>query len=356
VREATGLVRDVGPWSGLAFNVIWTGNAVGLTAAFILNSFVFVSPGLNIVGLILLATVLSTLNAAVYMFFSLAMPRSGGDYQYISRTLHPALGLMSGINWALWLPLVLGWTGSQLVPIAFRSLLTGYGVATNNQGLVIQASSLFTPNNTFAIGTVFIIAFTLITLLGNRVYFGFQRVAFIFMLLAIAITIGVFVTNSPSSTASNIDKIFGAGTYQSTINSFTKNGGITPRPAITGVLSGIVLWAGINTWSMGTSLMAGEVKNARQTRTWMISNILGALVVGLLFALTTFLYLNSVGENFVYAASYLSGSPSYKLVFPPYYSSFVIIAAPNIVLFLIFAIGFYLGGMFYMPQNKILAS
>ena len=49
IREATGLVRTAGPWSGLAFNVIWTGNAVGLTAAFILQSYMFVSPGLNFV-------------------------------------------------------------------------------------------------------------------------------------------------------------------------------------------------------------------------------------------------------------------------------------------------------------------
>lgn len=356
VREATGLVRNVGPWSGLAFNVIWTGNAVGLTAAFIISAYVFVSPGLNITGLILLATLLSILNAAVYMFFSLAIPRSGGDYTFISRTLHPSIGFISALNWALWLPLVLGWTGANIVPIALKSLLTSYGVATSNQGLVSFASSMFTPNTTFLIGAIFIIVFTLITLLGNRVYFGFQKIAFVFMILAMAITIGVFAVNTPATFATTIDKIFGSGTYQSTISTFTSNGGYTPRLTSTAVLSGIVLWAGINTWSMGTSLLGGEMKNAGKVRTWMISNILGALSVGLLFALTTYLYLSSVGQNFVYAASYLSGTSSYNLVFPAYYSSFVVIAAPNIILFVVFAIGFFLGGMFYMPQNQILAS
>lgn len=355
-REATGLVRNVGPWSGMAFNIIWTGNMVGIIAAFILSGYVFVSPGLNIPGLIILGTLLATLNPAVYMLFSLAIPRAGGDYQFISRTLHPSLGFMSAVNWALWLPLVLGWAASQVVPIALSSLFISYGVATGNQALVTFVSNLFTPNTVFIIGAVFITAFTLLTLLGNRVYFTFQNIAFIFMLLATAITVGVFLTNTPQSFANDINHVLGSGTYQSTLSAFSSSGGYTTRPALVAVLSGIVLWAGINTWSLGTSLIAGEVKRPTAIRTWLTSNILGSLVVGSLFALVAYLYFHSVGSNLIYAASYLSGTSSYNLVFPAYYSSFVVLAAPNLAVFAIFAIGFFLGGMFFMPQNQILSS
>jgi amino acid transporter len=357
VREATGLVREVGPWSGMIFNIIWTGNAVGLTAAFVLYSFVFVSPGMNIVALILTATVLSTLNAAVYMFFSLAMPRSGGDYAFISRTLHPSLGFMSGINWALWLPLVLGWTGSQVVPIAFQSLFASYGAISHNQALIDFTNGLFSSKDTvFAVGAIFIIVFSLITLLGNRVYFLIQNIAFIFMAAAIVITVLAFAGNAPESYAALIDRVAGQGAYQSLLSAFSSNGGYQPRPYATSVLSGVVLWAGINTWAMGTSLIAGEIRKAGELRTWAIANILASLSVGLLFALTAYLYFRSVGSDLIYAASYLYGTDSYKLPFPPYYSSYVILAIPNLLLFIVFAIGFFLGGIFYMPQNQILAS
>jgi APA family basic amino acid/polyamine antiporter len=356
LRRASGLIRTAGPWSGLAFNVIWTGNSVGIIAAFILSAYVFVSPGQNIVFLIVLATLLSVLNAATYMFFSMAMPRSGGDYHFISRTLHPALGFMSSVNWALWMPLVLGFAGSVFVPIALESLLKAWGVATGNPAIIQFADSLSGQNTVFLIGAVVIIIFTLITILGTRVYFAIQNAAFVLMILALLITVAAFLSMTPASYAAAIDKALGAGTYNSTIQTFESNYPSIQRPLSVAVLSGIVLWAGINTWAMGSSLIAGEIKQERKLRTWMIANILGTLVTGGIMALTAFLFLNSVGQKFVYAMSYLSGSADYKLVFPPYYSSFIPIAFPNIIIFIIFAVGFFLGGTFFMPQNQILAS
>jgi amino acid transporter len=230
------------------------------------------------------------------------------------------------------------------------------GVVLHNTSLITFANTLSTPNNSFVIGAIFIVAFTLITLLGNRVYFAFQTIAFAFMIVAFLITVGVFATNSPVNFSNLIDKTFGAGTYNYMIDEFSKQGGYTLRPFFTAFLSGIVLWAGINTWSLGTSMIAGEIKQANKIKTWLISNVLGAIVVGVLFAITAQLYLSSVGEKFVYAATYLSGTQYYKIVFPPYYSSFVILASPSVILSVIFAIGFFLGGIFYMPQNQIIAS
>jgi len=356
LRRASGLIRAAGPWSGLAFNVIWTGNCVGLIAAWILNSYVFVSPGYNIPWLIIVACILSTLNTATYMFFSMAIPRSGGDYHFISRTLHPSLGFMSSVNWALWLPLVLGWAGSQVVPIGLFSLLTTWGAITNNSALIGLANSLLNPNTVFIIGAIVIIAFTTLTILGTRAYFIVQNVAFAFMIATIAITFGAFALGNPNFFAASIDKMVGPNTYQSMIETFKANFPSIERPAMMAILSGIALWAGINTWACGTSLIAGEIKEERKLRTWLIANVLGSFMVGAIMALTAYLFFTSVGEQFYYAISYLDGTPDYKLPFPPYYSSFVPMVFPNIAIFTIFAIGFFLGGIFFFPQNQILAS
>jgi len=356
LRRASGLVRAAGPWSGLAFNVIWTGNCVGLIAAWILSSYVFVAPGHNIPLLIIVAAILSTLNTATYMLFSMAIPRSGGDYHFISRTLHPSLGFMSSVNWALWLPLVLGWAGSQVVPTVLKSLLIAWGVATNNPALIGLTETLLSQDMVFLIGAIVIIAFTALTILGTKAYFTVQNIAFAFMLIGIAITFGAFTLNNPSSFAVSIDRLVGPNTYQSTIQAFEAQLPSIERPALTAIVSGIVLWAGINTWACGTSLIAGEIKEERKLRTWLIANVLGSFFVGGIMALTGYLYFTSVGEKFVYAASYMYGTADYKLQVPPYYSSFVTIAFPNIAIFALFAIAFFLGGIFFMPQNQILGS
>jgi len=356
LRRASGLVRIAGPWSSLAFNVIWTGNCVGLITAFILNSYVFISPGHNIPLLIIAASLLSTLNTATYMCFSMAIPRSGGDYHYIGRTLHPSLGFMSSVNWAIWLPLVLGWAASVIVPIAFSSVLTSWGIATNNAAVIQMADWLNTPDRVFLVGAVVIIIFTAITLLGNKVYFAIQNIAFVLMLIGIIITVAVFTSNNPTTFAALIDKLLGADTYQSTIQSFETQYPDISRPSLTAILSGIVLWAGINTWACGSSLIAGEVKDVGKLRTWLIANVLGSFFVGGVMALTAYLYYSSVGEKFVYAMSYLAGSPDSKIMFPPFYASFIPIAFPNFAVFIVFAVAFFLGGTFFMPQNQILGS
>src|ERR671928_810943 len=95
VRNATGLVREVKPWQAMAINYI-TGAApfvIGIALFGALSGF----PG----GNFLLATVLTIPLAlsVVYAFgfLTAAIPRSGGDYVLVSRTLHPAAGVVSSV-------------------------------------------------------------------------------------------------------------------------------------------------------------------------------------------------------------------------------------------------------------------
>ena len=88
VRNATGLVREVSKWDALIMNTL--GMNVALGAVFMLLQ----APGNFPGGSMLLSIVIGTLVMAftllwVYAEFSAAMPRSGGDYVFVSRALHP---------------------------------------------------------------------------------------------------------------------------------------------------------------------------------------------------------------------------------------------------------------------------
>ncbi|HXD68985.1 MAG TPA: amino acid permease, partial [Gaiellales bacterium] len=95
-RQATGLVREAGWWDILVYNLNFV--SIGLMAAFLFNTTIPFYPGVNVYVNELIAFGLVIPLSFVFAMFASAMPRSGGDYVYVSRTLHPALGMMSSWN------------------------------------------------------------------------------------------------------------------------------------------------------------------------------------------------------------------------------------------------------------------
>jgi len=99
-RQATGLVREAGWWDVLVYNMNFI--SIGLMAAFLFNTTIPFYPGVNVYLNELVAFALVIPLSLVFAMFAAAMPRSGGDYVYVSRTLHPALGMMSSFNNTVW--------------------------------------------------------------------------------------------------------------------------------------------------------------------------------------------------------------------------------------------------------------
>ena len=91
----------------------------------------------------LLAVVIGTLTMAftllwVYSEFAAAMPRSGGDYVFVSRALHPFVGWLMSFSQGAWL--IFFWVGFNAwfalifaVPVSFSTIgaVTGQTVWTD---------------------------------------------------------------------------------------------------------------------------------------------------------------------------------------------------------------------------------
>src|SRR4030081_764 len=116
-RQATGLVRAAGTLDVLVYNVNF--DSIGLMAVLVFLFSTAFYPGANlyVMTLLIFACVIPT--SLVFAFFAAAMPRSGADYVYVSRTLRPALGMMSSWNNTAW------WFMYGGVPSAFFAY---YGV------------------------------------------------------------------------------------------------------------------------------------------------------------------------------------------------------------------------------------
>jgi len=149
VRRASGLTRTVSPWSALVYAFV----CPTMTFAFLYytqeQALYLGSKGfLTSLTILLLFPI-----AAVYLFMSLSMPRSGGEYIYVSRTLHPLLGFIAcwtltivGINWS-------GLLSQWAVNWGFGNLFLAEGLAHDNQTLIDWGKylSITTPENRWVI-------------------------------------------------------------------------------------------------------------------------------------------------------------------------------------------------------------
>ena len=97
VRKSSGLVRTAGVWDVLAYNMNFT--SIGLLLLFLILFGPAFYPGIDMSWSTIICVVILIPLSLVYGYLASAMPRSGGDYVYVSRVMGPAWGMMSNFQY-----------------------------------------------------------------------------------------------------------------------------------------------------------------------------------------------------------------------------------------------------------------
>lgn len=303
VRNATGLVRELTPFD--AFNLVFAAILipVGISQALQFGAASF--PGANIALAFVLGSILLLGFGGVYIFFTLIMPRSGGDYVWVSRTLSPLIGFVVNVTLTF---VFVNW-----VAFNFTTMMTffmpafGY-VANLPQSFVDWFAK---PGNQFIVATILTIFFTLIMLKGTKFAAKFMRILFIIVWVGVGLWyLGLLVTSKEAFQAS-FATITGVKPEQ--IIDIAKSAGYTPPQGIDWKMTILaMLWAFQNlTGFEWTGYFAGEIKNVRRT---VIVSVIGALLVGGgLYALGSLLVYKAMGFDFFSSLSYVGMNASDKL-------------------------------------------
>ena len=96
LRNATGLVRELTPFD--AFNLVFSAVLVPIGFMDVMAFAPEFWPRANLFLSFLIAAPLLTCFGLVYLYFTVLMPRSGGDYVWVSRTLSPFLGFVVNVS------------------------------------------------------------------------------------------------------------------------------------------------------------------------------------------------------------------------------------------------------------------
>jgi len=301
LREATGLVREM-KWSDALF-MNFLNMSVGLGVAWVIFWGPGIYPGANVPLGIFVAMICCMFGMFCFATLTTVMPRSGGDYVFVSRALHPSLGFMSSWMWVVWNVAWCAILATWVVTWGLRDLFGMLGVINNNATLLTLASDLSHPDNpiTLAITVTVVVLSGMMLALGLKVYLKIQAACAIIGLIMLIVAAVVFAMTSNADFQQKWDVYAtqqGAANYQTTVANATDDYPSSLPFGNWGLTLGILP---IAFWTLAypyfSAFMGGELKRAKKTA--FIGNMGGVVIGGIFVMIMYVLVAKTLSENFL---------------------------------------------------------
>jgi APA family basic amino acid/polyamine antiporter len=301
-RKATGLVRgwavrDAFIYAFFSINLITLG-------LFIFSYAVFIPDG-SLLWAVVLSGAYLVLQSITYASLVAAMPRAGGDYVWISRTLGGGIGFVLAVCgwWFIlwhWVPIYANILNVEIFVPLFAILGWDGGVTFFSEDKGLFWASIITA----------LLASTFIAL-GIRTYARIQKFCFYGGLLGLAFMFVLLLVNSKTDFISALNTqsqdVLGTepNAYQRTLE--TGAAGTQSDVGSFGALSGVFLLIPFivffNLWSNWGATLYGEVRGASDFRN-NIKAMGGALVATTILAvISLLLFAKTFGWDFYNAAN-----------------------------------------------------
>jgi len=311
-RKASGLVRVMSPYSAFIYNILTMGLIFPWTYLWAPGAL----PGGKMVWGILLAMLFEIPIAFVYVWFSTALPRSGGDYVFQSRVFGGGVAftvVMSG--YVIWILQWVALSGWLLAYLGFAPLFLGLG-ATMGSTTLSAIGVWFTGSTGIIITSILNALVSLLILIsGFKNYVRFQYVMWYVVLAAFAVMFAVLFLTPASEFVQRLNAFSvasggSANFYQAAVDA-VKGAGIdlNPPPNVWyTLLIAPIAWTSLQ-WATYSAQQNGEIKDARSFKSQSIIIVGSLIVTGLLLALLAVGLERLTGSEFLYVAGagYWSG-------------------------------------------------
>jgi amino acid transporter len=335
-RKATGLVREVSPFSTFVFNMAGQPTAIFLAVSifFCLGTF----PGGSIWLGFAMAFAVAIILCVCYGLFTSAIPRSGGDYVLVGRVTHPAIGLISSFFWISGVVLSIAFVAEAFVTVALGPSLTAVGLISGHHSLVTAGDDLATSQGwQFGIGTVVILISAALLAGGWRWTTRIMNGFWIVTILGLGTVFFVLLFKSHDGFVNSFNHF--AGSITGEPDSFhgliasARQSGIDTDPAFS-LDKTWPTWAAISSLSLYSWLsiyISGEVRRAKDTTQMKIMSLATTVHIGIAVLLSVVFFWR-FGHDFFVAINALSGAPGYPFAAPPYYTFLTSIAGGSTIL------------------------
>lgn len=323
VRKSSGFVREASSFDAVVFNAVFSapvGAVLAWGVFFSLSAF----PGANIIAAILISLVLNI--PIILMMSSLAssMPRTGGDYVWVSRILSPQLATISSFA-AAFSALIGATFWARYFPVyALGPALVTFGSMFKNPTMITWGNNFQNDKTWIVVGAlIMIVLMTVILIAGTKRTLRWMNIFWIIasvgtFLAFIALAFGSkakFQTNFNAlstdygATGDSYQNVIAGGGAGASASSLTNWNATLPTVF---VIMTFMMW---NWWSV---YLSGELKGAsnRQRHIKIMSTSLLWNVVFLIMGIL--LLYRIVGYDFMVGAN-TGGNKAYVLPNAPWY-------------------------------------
>lgn len=362
VRQSTGLVREASALDATIYNAVFSA-PVGATLAwgvfFALSAF----PGADLVSAVLISFVLNIPVLIMMALLASSMPRTGGDYVWVSRILSPPLATISNFGAALSAMIGATFWARYFPVFALGPVLVTLGVLFENQALVDAGNNFQTDGLWIFLGGFAMIALmTGIHIAGIRTTFRWQNAFWIIASLGTFLAFLVLLFGNTADFQANFSTLnqqFG-GTDAAGVIAAAGAQGAAPDLANTDAtlptIFAIMVFMMWNWWSV---YLSGELKSA-SNRSRQTGIMFGALAWDVIFIVVGVLLLFKVtGYDFMVAVN--SATDAYAIPTGPWYH-FMASLVYNIPILTVLIVGSFLFwslpamvGNTFMPIRTVFA-
>lgn len=367
VRKSTGLVREASFLDAAIFTATFSA-PVGTTLAFGLFWALGAFPGTNILLAIILSGLIDVPILIMMAYMASSMPRTGGDYVWVSRILSPSLGMVSSfaavfsalIGAAYWARI---WGSMGVGPT-----LVILGNVTNKPGLVSMGNWAAGTGGTFILGLIMIVLLVLTLVSGTKRMFKIQNTCFAIAMVGTVLALLVFVFGSQSAFVTNFNtfaqQFTGVADSYNHIITLAKEAGYNSElKSFSATLPSVVCIFTFMMWNFWSVYLSGEMKSAgnRKRQSGIMFTALlwdtGFLVLGAL------LIFNVLGKDFFTAINFISTTAADKYMLPvnPYFTLFAGVIIKNPLMNILIALSFLFWnlpamiGNTFMPVRSLFA-
>jgi APA family basic amino acid/polyamine antiporter len=364
LRRASGLVRAFSVFDGFAYAVF----AVAIVEATALSyALSYPWPDANIpLGIVLNCVGLVPV-FIVYAALTATMPRSGGEYVWLSRSFGGLWGwLFTFFPWMIGPMFYLVSNAFPGTVMAVSPTLTVTGKLIGNDGLVSLSSWLTTSDGLFAFGVLYSIFAFAIVALGMKWYARLQKISFWLGTVGIITWIGLLLVTSREEFISNFNWFMsttfgwgGSDPYHYLLTQASTSG-YTATPLDQTTFMSSLLIGPVLAYAFAAAFwsgnLTGEIRGVNDFKR-SLSVYVGADMFSMIVcAVLIFLVIEMVGNPFMQAASYvwMTGRAA-SMPIVPFYGLFIMTATRNPLLWIWILIGF--NAWFWMwPTNNMLGS